>query len=129
MIHLWYSARLPVSILKSIAEKIVPLIEDVCTKIASKPDYVPLRKSFKLASGHSIHIVLTKPDWMRFKAYFTAPANLTPTAIEAVRTKAINDTAYRDPYQNAMYTFWPALRVCEEKFRRRHSPSVRMFAR
>jgi len=61
MIHLWYSARLPVSLLSSITTQILPLIEDVCTKITSQSVNVPLGKTFKLASDQSIRVVLTKP--------------------------------------------------------------------
>jgi len=55
---------------------------------------------------------------MRFKFYFTVPADLTPDAIEAMRTKAVNNPARRDYLHKGMYTYWPALRVCEEQFRR-----------
>lgn len=118
MIHLWYSARLPTTILDVIQNTILPLVEDVCTKIANKPDTVPLGKTFKITTGQSIRIVLTKSDWNRFKAYFTLPAGLNPDTVRAMRQNAVYNPARRDNLHKGFYTFWPALRMCADKFRR-----------
>jgi hypothetical protein len=118
MIHLWYSARLPTAMLEMIQDKLLPMVEDVCTKIVSKADNVPLAKTFKLESGSSLRVVLTKPDWNRFKAYFTVPEGLTFEEIETMRGKAVYDPARRDYYHKGMYTYWPSLRMCADKFRR-----------
>jgi len=117
MIHLWYSARLPTTILETIQTKLLPMIEDVCNKVAKKPNNIPLGKTFKLEGGQSLRVVLTKPDWNRFKAYFTLHKGLTPKMAELFRRKAVYDPARRDYHHKGFYTYWPALRVCADKFR------------
>jgi hypothetical protein len=36
MLHIWYSALIPVQMLLSLQEKLLPLIEDVCSKIGDE---------------------------------------------------------------------------------------------
>jgi hypothetical protein len=117
MIHLWYSARLPAAMMKGIQEMLLPLIDDVCSKIVNKPDNVPLGKTFKIEAGQSIRIVLTKSDWFRFKGYFSLPTNHTPEKAEELRIKAVYDPTRHDYHHKGLYTYWPALRMSMHRFR------------
>lgn len=117
MIHLWYSARMPATLLAMIQDKLLPPVEDVCNKIANKSDDIPLGKTFKTHSGQSLRIVLTKAGWSRFKSYFTMPAGLTPKAANTMRLKAVYDPSRRDYLHKGFYTYWRTLRVSMDKFR------------
>jgi hypothetical protein len=117
MDHLWYSARLPKSMLKLVQDTLLPLIEDVCTKVAGKADNIPLGKTSTNTSVQSVCIVLTKSQWYRLKGYFSISQDVAAKTAEAIREKAVNNPARRDAIQEGSYTRWPALRVYTDEFR------------
>jgi hypothetical protein len=103
--------------LKLVQDTLLPLIEDVCTKVAGKADNIPLGKTFTNTSVQSLCIVLTKSQWYRLKGYFSISQDVTAKTAEAIRDKAVNNPARRDAIQKGFYTHWPALRVCTDEFR------------
>jgi hypothetical protein len=97
--------------LAMIQDTLLPLVEGVCTNIAAKADNIPLGKTFTNTSGQSVRIVLTKPQWNRFKGYFTISQDIAAKTVEATRNKAVCNPARRDTIHKGFYTYWPALRV------------------
>ncbi|KAK4206240.1 hypothetical protein QBC37DRAFT_460375 [Rhypophila decipiens] len=65
LIHLWYSAFVPASMLSMVRNVVRPFISDVCTKIANKNPAACLGKSWTFASGRSLRLVLSKDQWLR----------------------------------------------------------------
>ncbi|KAF2800286.1 hypothetical protein K505DRAFT_382762 [Melanomma pulvis-pyrius CBS 109.77] len=118
IIHLWYSAFLPPSILAMLQEKILPLIDDVCTKIANKSDNVPLGKIWTLELGQSLRVVFTKAEWNRLKAFLTVPSDMSVNEVNIIRLTQMRNPTRTDYRQKAAYNQWPAFRTCNEKFRR-----------
>ncbi|KAF1846122.1 uncharacterized protein K460DRAFT_406343 [Cucurbitaria berberidis CBS 394.84] len=116
IIHLWYSALIPSSMLSRVCEKILPLVEDVCTKIAAKAPHSPLGKTFKLDSGSSIRIVLTKEQWFKLRQYLFLPTGVTRTFAKEGRALQINNPRRIDYKQNHWYYKSPAFRTCIAKF-------------
>jgi hypothetical protein len=102
--------------LTSLRTKILPLVEDACTKIASKDDAVPLGKTVKLESGSFIRVVLTKSQWATLRAQFTLPAVVDRAFAKEGRRVQINNPRCIDSKKNVWYMMWPAYRTCVAKF-------------
>jgi hypothetical protein len=81
------------------------LVENVCIKIADKRNDIPFGKTFKTASGSAVRVVLTKPQWNRFRGYLTIPEELTIEEAEEVRLKAVLDPARIDNLHWGFYTY------------------------
>jgi hypothetical protein len=109
MIHVWYLAKLPKSMFQMVRDALLPLLEDVCTKIAEKPDDTPLAKTFRLESRQTLRIVLPKRGWNRLKSYLTLPAGLTPEKAKAMRDNVANNPANLDAVHEGFSFFWPTL--------------------
>jgi hypothetical protein len=117
MIHFWYSAKLPKSMLQMVRDALLPLLEDVCTKTTEKPDDTPLAKTSRLESGQTLRIVLPKRGWNRLKSYLTLPAGLIPEKAKAMRDHVANNPANLDAVHEGFSFFWHTLRTSRQKYR------------
>ncbi|KAF1928848.1 uncharacterized protein M421DRAFT_61946 [Didymella exigua CBS 183.55] len=116
IIHFWYSALLPAMMVQSLQANVLPLIEDVCGKIASKASDALQAKTFTIR-GRTLRLVLKKQEWLRLGTYFDVPEGLSAGDADSLRrevTLAPSRVDYRD---RAMLNWTPTLRQCEERFR------------
>ena len=104
IIHVWYSAYLPVSLLAAFHDRVLPLIEDVCSKIVTRSNSIPLGKTWRLRSGRSLRLVLTKPDWHRLCKFLKIPDNVTAEKVEAIRLARMYHPGRRDYSHRAYYS-------------------------
>ncbi|KAK8232876.1 hypothetical protein HDK77DRAFT_51232 [Phyllosticta capitalensis] len=70
MLHIWYSALIPSSVLRFLHATVLPLIREVCEKTAGKPADSLLAKTFTRGT-RSLRVVLKKSCW-----------DLLPTSLE-----------------------------------------------
>lgn len=116
MIHTWYSALLPPSVLKSLHSTVLPLIRTVCAKIASKPPDQLLGKTFTHGRG-SVRLVLTRRCWEALQAYLEVPSGLTAAEAKRVRGATVAAPARRDYVDRALFCQPPAWRAATIRFR------------
>jgi hypothetical protein len=116
MIHVWYSAALPRSMVDALQSKILVLIEDVCNKIKNKPNGSLQAKTF-VSKCSKLRVVLKKEEWLELAKHLTVPETLTLRESQEIRrriTLAPERIDYRD---RAMLSWSGALREVENHFR------------
>ncbi|TVY40387.1 hypothetical protein LSUB1_G002857 [Lachnellula subtilissima] len=116
MIHLWYSALISAEMLKSLRDNILPLIEDVRTKIKDKPPTSLQSKKWTYGS-RSLRLVLKKSEWCLLPSYFQVPSSLSATKAQEIRISTTLAPSRKDYVDRALYSRPPAWRVCMMKFR------------
>jgi hypothetical protein len=117
MIHLWYSALLPVGMMRAVQTLILPMIEDVCGKIKDRPDGSLQAKSFDI-NGRTIRIVLEKDDWSRLAELCRISTGLTAEAAQRNRRSIMLDPKRVDFRDRAMLSLPRGLREGETYFRK-----------
>ncbi len=114
MLHLWYSALLPDGIVKRLQRVILPLVQDVCTKIREKPPSSLQSKTWQHGSA-SLRLILQKQEWEKIILYFQIPEGLS--AIEAQKSRTLTTLGRMDHVHRALLNLQPAWRVGMMKFR------------
>lgn len=117
MIHLWYSALIPEEMFRSLQESILPLLEDVCSKIRDKPPNSLQSKIWKYGA-RSLRLVLQKQQWDFLPSYLRLPSELSTEQAQGVRTSTMLAPTRRDYVNRALYTCPPMHRVGMMKFRK-----------
>lgn len=117
MIHLWYSALIPEDMIRSLQENILPLLDDVCSKIRDKPQESLQSKTWKYGC-RSLRLVLKKKQWVLLPSYLQLPVELSTTKALQVRTSTMLAPSRRDYVDRALYTTPPTQRVGIMKFRK-----------
>ncbi|KAI1811449.1 hypothetical protein GGS20DRAFT_562966 [Poronia punctata] len=118
MIHLWYSAFLPTSLLSRVQAKVKPLIVDLCEKIVTKKPGTVLGKTWQFSHNTTIRVVLTKEQWFGLKSYLDVPAGLDfdqACKIRSASMLAPERADYRDRWYYKDAT--PFMRVAKQRFR------------
>ncbi|KAF7928559.1 uncharacterized protein EAE98_005615 [Botrytis deweyae] len=116
MIHVWYSAFITDSYLRKLQEKVLPLIEDVCKKVAGRPGQSLQSKTWTLGT-RSISLVLPKASWDLLPSFFKVPDGLSASKAQKVMVDTTLPPSRRDYIERQFYARPPAWRVCATKFR------------
>ncbi|KAA8576352.1 hypothetical protein EYC84_006485 [Monilinia fructicola] len=116
MIHIWYSAFIPGPILHQIQEQVLPLIEDICSKIQGRPEKSLQSKTWVFGT-RSLSLILSKASWDLLPAFFKVPYGWSASQAQKVMTETTLSPLRRDYIDRAFYTRPPAWRVCATKFR------------
>jgi hypothetical protein len=116
MIHLWYSALIPASMLEALQTHILPLVADVCKKIGNKPAGSLQAKTFTFG-GRTLRLVLRKEEWSRLAGYFKVPSGIDAKAANDLRRRVTLAPERLDYRERAMIQWSPALRQVDRKFR------------
>ncbi|KAF2026715.1 hypothetical protein EK21DRAFT_103059 [Setomelanomma holmii] len=88
MIHLWYSALLPIAMVSALRLDILPMIEDVCDKTKDKPEDSLQPKTFAI-NNRSLRLVLKKQEWVELSKYVQVPADVTAKAADSMRRRVM----------------------------------------
>ncbi|KAF2623920.1 hypothetical protein BU25DRAFT_349343 [Macroventuria anomochaeta] len=117
IIHLWYSAILPRVMVDVLQFSLLPLIEDVCTKIRNRPDGSMQAKQFAF-NGNKLRIVLKKEEWFNLAKFFIVPEAVTLEKSQMIRRR-VTLAPERVDYRERAMLQWPcALREVDIHFRR-----------
>lgn len=116
MLHIWYSALIPAQMLRSLQDNILPLIQEVCNKIQTKPARSLLSKTW-IYGTRSLRLVLAKEQWDNLLLYLEVPDGLSVAHAQAVRASTTLAPERKDYLERALFTQPPAWRVCTKKFR------------
>lgn len=116
MLHVWYSALVPEQMLRSLQERLLPSIREVCAKIQEKPETSLLSKTWACGS-RSLRLVLQKAIWDHLPSYLQVSEGMSTAQARYVMTSSTLAPERRDYVERAFYTRPPPWRVCITKFR------------
>ncbi|PFH56608.1 hypothetical protein XA68_16257 [Ophiocordyceps unilateralis] len=118
IIHVWYSAFIPQTVFSRLQQRVKPLIDDVCSRLASENPDLVIRKSWEASNGASLNLVLRQEDWFRLRQFVNLPDGLTKeeaSRIRAAVTLAPERADYRDRWNYKEAT--PFMRIAKQRFR------------
>jgi len=118
LIHTWYSAFLPASLLSSLRSRVGSLINAVCTGISNKAPESVHKKTWKFRSGSTLRLSLQKQDWLRLERYLQVPKHLDFNEARKIRSVIVlapERVDYRERwyYKDAS----PSMRLAKQRFR------------
>ncbi|KAI0005245.1 hypothetical protein F4779DRAFT_633541 [Xylariaceae sp. FL0662B] len=116
VLHVWYSALVTVPCHSVLLNKVKPMVESVCDKIAQKPGSALLGKTWKFGKS-SLRLVLTRDNWLSLLSYFDVPQGLDKDAAQRVRQRVMSAPERVDYVDRAMCTMSPSARLGMAKFR------------
>jgi len=117
LIHVWYSASIPASVLSLLQDRVKPLITEVCCKFAKEPPTTTLSHTWEFTNGRTLRLILKQKDWFRLADFLDVPQDLSFEDAAAIRravTLAPDRLDYRDRwyYKDAS----PFMRIAKQKF-------------
>jgi hypothetical protein len=116
IIHLWYSTALPHTMVDDLQVKVLPLIQDVCTKIKNKSDGSILAKEFDF-DGNKLRVTLTKKEWFSLADYFMVLRSVSLEKSREIRCGVTLAPERIDHRERAMLNWTRALRTVDVQFR------------
>lgn len=116
VVHIWYSALIPETCSDMLHDKLKPLVQDVCDKIAHKPGSALLGKTWKFGDS-SLRVVLTRDNWFSLLPYFDIPQGLSQNTAQQVRRGVMSAEERVDYVDRALYMCSPPARLAMAKFR------------
>jgi hypothetical protein len=118
LIHIWYSALIPSSILSRLQERVKPMVAEVCDSIESKPPNTILGKTWEFSAGRTLRLVLKKEDWFKLLTFLDIPDGMAPEDASRIRT-AVTLAPKRADYRDRWYfkEASPFMRISKQLFR------------
>lgn len=117
VLHVWYSAQIEKSHVELLDTTVRPLIEDMCQKIAKKPEDILLAKTWSWGTK-SIRLVLSKRAWEATLSYISLPTGLSSQRAHDLRLAVTLAPQRKDHVDRYLFTQTPTQRVCVMKYRR-----------
>ncbi|KAJ5189293.1 hypothetical protein N7491_005621 [Penicillium cf. griseofulvum] len=116
MVHLWYSAMIPASVLEALQAKLLPLIQEVCAEAAQKRS-VPIFKMAWKKNKASLQVELPRHEWERLREYLQVPSRLSATTAARNRQEVTMAPKREDELHRFLYAQPQYWRVSSMKFR------------
>jgi hypothetical protein len=118
LIHVWYSALIPSSIMSHLQDRVKPMIVDVCSRIANKPPNTILAKTWEFSAGRTLRLVLKKEDWLKLPGFLDIPNDMTLGHATQIR-RAVTLAPERGDYRDRWYfkDASPFIRIAKQRFR------------
>lgn len=116
MLHLWYSAFVPAELLSLLRENILPLIQDICSKIEAKPPTKLFSKTW-VFDNRLLSLTLPKQSWTQLPSYFDVPSGLSTTAAKNLRVSTTLHPQRMDYVDRGLFKNPPGQRVAMRRFR------------
>ncbi|KAJ5383863.1 hypothetical protein N7517_001774 [Penicillium concentricum] len=117
MIHLWYSALIPASVLAALQAKLQPLIRKVCSEAAQKRALQSFKWAWKKNKA-SLHVELPRDEWERLREYLQVPDGLSAATAARNRQEVTLPNSREDILHRFLYGQPQYWRVSSMKFRR-----------
>ncbi|KAI0437529.1 hypothetical protein F4803DRAFT_565994 [Xylaria telfairii] len=117
LLHVWYSALVTELCYTLLQKKLKPIIQEVCDKVAGKPDHALLGKTWTFGDN-ALRLILTREAWMKLPEYFDVPPGMTADRAHAVRDAVVNAPSRADYVDRALLTRLPAQGLGVIKFRK-----------
>ncbi|KAF2644956.1 hypothetical protein P280DRAFT_504434 [Massarina eburnea CBS 473.64] len=118
LIHLWYSAFLPASLVSSLRSRVGPLVSPTYNETAYKAQETIHKKMWKFRSGNTLLVNLQKKEWRRLEQFLHVPEGLGFEEAKKTRSATVmapERTDYRDRWYYKDAT--PSMRLAKHRFR------------
>ncbi|WEW56694.1 hypothetical protein PRK78_002142 [Emydomyces testavorans] len=115
MLHLWYSAFLPSSLMQSLQSKVFPVIQNFL-KSKSSESSVSLEGTWSHNKA-TLSAMLPREEWEKVLSYFRGTSNISFDDAVAVRKSVTLAPSRRDYVDRAIFRLPPSWRLCQQKFR------------
>ncbi|KAK5659386.1 hypothetical protein OQA88_1479 [Cercophora sp. LCS_1] len=115
-LHVFYSAFLTKACYDVLQTKVKPLVQDVWSKIQSRPLNAVLGKTWEFG-GCKIRVVLTKGAWRALLSLLDLPSNITKKASQTARDAVVSAPTRVDYVDRHLMKQTPPQRVSIKKFR------------
>lgn len=116
MLHLWFSAFVPAELLSLLRERIMPLVQAMCSKTTSWAPSGLYSETWSLES-RSLTLTLTNQAWTHLLTYFEVPNGLSTAAAKALRTETTLSLQRSDYIERDFCRLPPGQRVAMLRFR------------
>ncbi|KAI0114102.1 hypothetical protein GGR51DRAFT_505493 [Nemania sp. FL0031] len=110
MLHVWYSTLVTEPCYNLLQERLKPMVEEVCSKIAEKNSRALLEKTWNFGNS-SLQIVLTREAWMKLPSYFDVPSGLTKEVAHTVRQASMNGPFHDDLVDRVILKMSPTMAI------------------
>ena len=114
IIHIWYSAFIRQADLDLLTAHVLPLVQDVSSKIGDKSSASLLSKTWQIR-GCSLRIVMNKKAWLLLLSCLTVNPGLTLQQAQALRLAVTNGYNHRDDRDRVAVRQLAAHRVSKQK--------------
>ncbi|KAF2641386.1 hypothetical protein P280DRAFT_517590 [Massarina eburnea CBS 473.64] len=111
MIHLWYSALLPKSMLFALQHAILPILFEINVGLSFMPmDGHQYVRTFRSGDKYTMIVHLDKAGWIALKDMLMVPFGLTEDLAQSIRKRTMLAPERADYFDRAMYRQPPAAR-------------------
>jgi hypothetical protein len=114
IIHIWYSAFIRQADLDLLTTHVLPLVQEVCSKIKEKSSASLHSKKWKIKNC-SLRLVMSKMAWELLLSCLTVRPGLTLQQAQALRLAVTNGHDHRDDRDRVAVRQSPAHRVSKQK--------------
>lgn len=115
ILHIWYSTLIPASALQKLRERVLPLIQDICTKIQDKDEETRCSKVWTYGE-RSLRLTLLKRFWDKLLLHFEVPESLSVAQANTLRNAAVRVPSRTDYLERILCCQIPEWRVCSDQF-------------
>jgi hypothetical protein len=118
LIHVWYSAFIPCSLLSMLKDKVGSLLRNTCTHTTQVMSDGLVRKTWTFSRDRILSITLRADQWPQIEAFLEVPAGLTEQAAKKIRAAVVMSPERAD-YRDRWYLkdAYPSMRLAKQKFR------------
>lgn len=118
LIHVWYSAFVPSSLIASLRDRVGSLLHDRCTHTIESAHDDMIRKTWKFSQSRVLAITLPEDRWPLVAEYLEVPAELTEQSAKKIRAAVVMSTERAD-YRERWYfkDATPSMRLAKQRFR------------
>lgn len=117
LIHIWYSAFIPKTLLASFHSKVKPLLKDGWDSAVERDDGT-VAKTWKFHRGSTLVLTLSPKDWLRLDSFLEVPDGLDFDAANRLRASIVlapERADYRDRWDFKEAN--PHMRISKKRFR------------
>jgi hypothetical protein len=114
--HIWYSAFIRQADLDLLHAHVLPLVEEVCSKIADKPSKSLQAKIWSIKKC-SLRLSMTKKAWQLLLSCLKVRPEMNPSQARALRLAAINRPEDQDNRDLGTLRRLPVHRLSRKRFR------------
>ena len=118
LIHVWYSAFVPSSLVTSLKDQVGSLLQDNCTHTIEAAHDGMIRKTWTFSPSRVLSITLPEDKWPLVSEYLEVPAGLTEQSAKEIRAAVVMSPERAD-YRDRWYfkDATPCMRLAKRRFR------------
>jgi hypothetical protein len=118
LIHVWYSAFIPQSLLSSLQNKVGNLLRDRRTHTTQVSQDGEVKKTWSFSQDRTLSMTLRADQWPQIERFLEVPTALTRDSAQKIRADVVLSPERAD-YRDRWYykDAYPSMRLAKRKFR------------